>query len=58
MKDLAKHRRYKKRNLEASVKNKLDSLFFTQLFVSRTSQIAFIRQEKLHMQISLAVPRT
>lgn len=40
------------------MKKKLDSFFFTQLFVQRTSQIAVIRQEKLHTQRSLAIPRT
>ncbi len=43
--------------MEDSVKNHADAIFFTRLFVRRTSQIAVIRQEKLHSQISLAVPR-
>ena len=38
--------------MEFSVKNKLDSLFFTRLFVSEQKQIALIADEKLHTQIS------
>lgn len=39
-----------------SVKNKLDSLFFTRLFASERKQIALIRHEKL-FEISRAVLR-
>ena len=38
------------------MKNKLDSLFFTRLFVSERKQIALIRHEKL-FEISRAVLR-
>ena len=42
--------------MEISVKNMLDSIFFTRLFVSERKQIALIRHEKL-FEISRAVLR-
>ncbi len=40
-------------NLGGSVKNKLDSLFFTRLFVSERKQIALMADEKLHSRTVL-----
>ena len=40
------------------MKIKLDSLFFTQLFVLQASQIAFIADEKSYSRISIAIPST
>ena len=41
--------------MEDSVKNKLDSLFFTQLFVPQAPQIALIADEKSHLRLSRRV---